>query len=220
VSIVSIVLLYLALREQQKENYRLRIEAAYDRMLSALIKKYNDNIEDYERILNSIYNSVVKGDSTKENRSICEDINNKLLIWDLYITYIYIEEGIRKEGDLDELRKEHYLQNMNYSLPFAIHTIIQTHILQLYAQKDPMEAISEKTTAKEKCNKEAEINNHDITDTEKSISYNLYPNIIEIIGKLKEGKDVNSYIDKIRESRNNFLFMLCNNTNINQTQEQ
>ena len=142
-SIVSIFLLFFTLREQQRENYRLRIEAGYNRMLDSLTKKYYEKKEAYDSILNTIYNCKDERESSAEICNMYEDTANKLLIIDLYNTFSYIIEGIENEGGLDDSRKEHYFQNMIYSLPVAANVIIFSYIIHL-SPKDEKRAVSSK----------------------------------------------------------------------------
>ena len=134
VSIVSIVLLYLALREQQKENYRLKIEAGFERMRMAIWQKYKLNKEKYESIIKEMYKSTEEQNEGKQNEAkeriskLYSDKQNVMLIKDIYQTFSYLARGIQEEEDLSTDRKCHYLQNLICSEPYSILTIILVHL--------------------------------------------------------------------------------------------
>ena len=114
-SIVSIILLFITLREQQKENYRLKIEAGYDRLLSAIQEKYKLNECVYKSIINEINKALINEDGKDVESSIkliYEDQYKAMLIFDLFNSFSYLCRGIEEEEGLDEERKMHYMQNL------------------------------------------------------------------------------------------------------------
>ena len=134
VSIVSIILLYLTLREQHKENYRLRIETGFERIHKATWKKYKLNKEQYDSILEKMYKAIEEqynGKQEEAKKRICElyaDKQNVILIKDIYQTFSYLARGIQEEEDLPPTRKYHYLQNLVCSEPNSILAIILVHL--------------------------------------------------------------------------------------------
>ena len=215
VSIVSIILLYLTLREQHKENYRLRIETGYNRMLDSLTKKYYENKEAYDSILNTINNCRDEKESSAEICNMYEDAAEKLLIIDLYNTYSYIIEGIENEGGLDGSRKEHYFQNMIYSLPVAVNVIIFSYIIHL-SSIDEKRAVSSKMQERVK---KMETGISSDNNTSKKIigllnKYEPYRNYRGLNKNSEKRSDAKQdEVEGIREVRDNFLFMIFSNKN-------
>mgnify|MGYP006872999954 CR=1 FL=1 len=149
VSIVSIILLYLTLREQMKENYRIQIENGYNRILYAICQKYDSNKREINGILHEIYCCAIdeKKDERDTSDKVAYNVRQKLndiysnlmkrnAIQNLYDSFVYLILGIRDEEDLDASRKKHYLQNMEHSLPMQINIIILLHLIYLNKNKN------------------------------------------------------------------------------------
>lgn len=144
-SLVSVVLLYMTLREQQKENHRLNIETGYERIRMALLDKYNTSKDSYENIVTCMCKALEETPATTQDKDTPDCFMNtcdvygelkkegvspkKALVYDLYNTFCYLVMGVDEESTLMEDRKKHYLQNLIYSLNPNIHIIVLVHLL-------------------------------------------------------------------------------------------
>ena len=136
-SVISIVLLFYTLREQQKYNYFSSFENTYKILLQSFLQKLergdrNNSKSVFEKISDDIQNKQ-KQDATstepwkilnKVYIEIKEKYRQNRFVRDIFCTFLYMLQKIAFDEAVDYGTKKRYLHDLEYSLPNNVLAVI------------------------------------------------------------------------------------------------